>query len=86
MSPVTSQTSIGLRPLLFARYARSPLRRFAPSLHMVPPALPETITPCCTLPMDDAHDNTDIVTDAADQEPRSLSLSPMSHLRLNPGS
>ena len=40
-----------------------------PSLPMVPHALPEAITPCCTLPKDeDAHDDADVLTDAADRE------------------
>ena len=47
-----------------------------PSLPMVPHALPEAITPCCTLPKDeDAHDDADVVTDAADCESQSSSSS-----------
>ena len=47
-----------------------------PSLPMVPHALPEPIIPCCTLPEDeDAHDDADVVTDAADRESQSSSSS-----------
>ena len=47
-----------------------------PSLPMVPHALPEAITPCCTLPQDeDAHDDADVVTDAIDRESQSSSSS-----------
>jgi len=44
---------------------------------MVPHALPEAITPCCTLPQDeDAHDDADVASDATDRESQSSSSSP----------
>src|SRR6266581_1773203 len=63
------------------------LRHPPPSLPMVPHVLPENVTPFCTLPKDDdAHDNTDMVTDVANRESQSSSSSPMSRLCLHPRS